>query len=156
MLFHKPAIHATYVLCYLSRQDRQTVCPAAKVAEAMEVPPEQAAKVLQVLQNVGLVTAVRGRSGGYKLARELADISVLEVIDALASGDEQDRLQPRQCPASDNGKICSAHAGMVSVNERVRKILAETNLADVLGTPCTEHDRVSRPPIAEIGSPQTK
>lgn len=135
MLFHKPAIHAIYVLCYLSRQDQQSVVSAARIAEAMEVPPEQAAKILQVLQAAGLVQAIRGRSGGYRLSRRLAEISTLEVIDALAAGDEEERLRARSCPLAEQ-QACSAHRGMVSLNERVRAMLANESLDSILGEPC--------------------
>jgi Rrf2 family protein len=150
MLFHRPAIHAIYVLCYLSKQDKSVVIPAAKVADAMEVPPEQAAKVLQVLQNVGLVNAIRGRSGGYKLARPLDEISVLEVVDALASGDEQDRLQPRECPVANDHHACTAHGGMVSLNQRVREMLSKESLAKMFANPCEKARADVEPRIAKL------
>lgn len=135
MLFHKPAIHAIYVLCFLSRQDQQSVVSAARIAEAMQVPPEQAAKILQVLQSAGLVQAVRGRSGGYRLARQLSEISTLEVVDALAAGDDEERLRARSCPLADQ-QACTAHRGMVNLNERVRAMLANESLEEMLGQPC--------------------
>ena len=137
MLLHKPAIHAIYVLCFLSRQKPSSVVSAAHVAEAMQVPPEQAAKLLQVLQNIGLVQAVRGRTGGYKLARDPREINVLEVIDAVAVGDEEDRLIPRGCPGT-TGRICRAHHGMAALTARVRALLATVPLTEVIGEACDD------------------
>lgn len=151
MLFHKPAIHAIYVLCYLSRQDQETVVSAARIAEAMEVPPEQAAKVLQVLQAAGLVQAIRGRAGGYRLARQLSEISTLEVIDALAAGDEEERLRARQCPIAGD-RDCTAHHGMVNINERVRALLANESLDQLLGHPCCGDEQS---PVQLTSSPTT-
>ncbi len=145
MLFHKPAIHAIYVLCYLSRQKLGAVCSASVIAESMQVPPEQAAKVLQILHGCGYVAAERGRAGGYRLALGLEDISVLDVIDALATGAEEDCLHERECPIT-TGRPCSAHNGMVELNERVRQSLASITLADMLGTPCNMH----APPLVTL------
>ncbi len=144
MLFHKPAIHGIYALCYLSKQPSDVVTSAAKVAEAMQVPPEQAAKVLQALQSGGMVSASRGRSGGYRLAKALNRISLLEVIELLAAGDEDERLQPRDCPNA-KSKTCSAYGGMVSINNRVRDLLARETLAGVVGELCEDHARTATP-----------
>lgn len=139
MLFHKPAVHGIYVLCYLSREGgEKSVVSASKAAEEMQVPPEQAAKVLQVLQNIGLVDAIRGRSGGYRLAKSLKDISVLEVVDALSAGDVNECLQGRSCPSSP-GTYCSSHEGMVALNNEVRDIMAKRSLADLAGPGCPHH-----------------
>lgn len=151
MLFHKPAIHAMYVLCYLSRQKSDNVVSAARIADAMSVPPEQAAKVLQVLQGIGLVTATRGRTGGYRLARSLDEITVLEVIDALAVGDEEERLQPRSCPTAT--QTCSAHGGMLELSNRVRSILAQETLSNLLGAPCS-HGEAQVVQLRSDGEPQ--
>ena len=85
---------------------------------------------------------VRGRAGGYQLARGLAEITLLELIDALAAGDDQERLHPRSCPIAP-ADMCSAHVGMVEVNDRVRALLAETTLASVLGAPCSDEVSVA-------------
>jgi Rrf2 family protein len=137
MLFHKPAVHGIYVLCYLNREGEKNVVSASRVAEEMQVPPEQAAKVLQVLQNIGLVEAVRGRSGGYRLAKPLNDISVLEVVDALSAGDVNECLQARSCPSSPD-HYCRSHAGMVAMNEQVRQLMASKSLLELAGPGC-EH-----------------
>ncbi|MFH1893924.1 MAG: Rrf2 family transcriptional regulator [Candidatus Zixiibacteriota bacterium] len=42
-----------------------------------------AAKLLAILRRAGLVSAVRGRNGGYVLSRSPEDIVLKEVIDAL-------------------------------------------------------------------------
>ena len=136
MLFHKPAVHGVYVLCYLSRQREGTVVSAARVSEAMDVPPEQAAKVLQTLHAGGLVAATRGRSGGYRLARGLEQISLLDVIDLLTPGDSDDRLQQRDCPMGE--QACTAYTGLVDAHERVRALLAGMSLAALMGHPCSK------------------
>ncbi len=40
-------------------------------------------QILSALRRAGLVTSVRGASGGYRLARHASDISVLEIIESL-------------------------------------------------------------------------
>jgi Rrf2 family protein len=55
---------------------------ARALAARLGVPGELLSKVLQRLQRAGLVTAVRGSRGGYRLQRPLSEISLREVIEA--------------------------------------------------------------------------
>ena len=55
---------------------------ARTLAERLRVPGELLSKVLQRLQRAGLVAAVRGARGGYRLQRPLSEISLREVIEA--------------------------------------------------------------------------
>ena len=52
--------------------------------EALSVP--YAAKLLMILKKADLVRAVRGRKGGYILARSAEQISVGEILRALGEG----------------------------------------------------------------------
>ena len=56
---------------------------AKEIADAYGIPLPLLAKVLQKLARQGLLTAVYGTNGGYKLARDPRSISALEVIRAL-------------------------------------------------------------------------
>lgn len=57
--------------------------PAARLAEFHGVPPAYLAKHLQALARAGIVDAVPGRNGGYRLARSADDITMLDVVDAV-------------------------------------------------------------------------
>jgi Rrf2 family protein len=135
-MFSKTLTHGVYMLCYLSRQKPETVVPANPIAEAMNVPPEQAAKILQALARAGVVRSVRGRRGGYALARSPEEITINELIDAL--GPEEDQRDPfaaRACPAAP-GNMCSAHGGLTRLQERVRGFLGKETLAPLIESTC--------------------
>ncbi len=51
------------------------------------MPPAYLAKHLQAMAHAGLVESTPGRNGGYRLARPAAEISLLEVIDAVEGGE---------------------------------------------------------------------
>ncbi|MEK7292606.1 MAG: Rrf2 family transcriptional regulator [Actinomycetota bacterium] len=56
---------------------------AAEIAEAMDIPAKFLHQVLQELQRGQLVASRPSRSGGYSLTRDPADISVLDIVQAL-------------------------------------------------------------------------
>jgi Rrf2 family protein len=57
--------------------------PAARLAEFHELPQAYLAKHLQALAQAGIVTAVTGRRGGYRLARPASEVRVLDVVEAV-------------------------------------------------------------------------
>ncbi|MDY0812781.1 Rrf2 family transcriptional regulator [Kitasatospora purpeofusca] len=57
--------------------------PAARLATLHDVSPSYLAKQLQALSRAGLVHSVQGKTGGYVLTRKPAEISVLDVVQAV-------------------------------------------------------------------------
>lgn len=60
-----------------------TQASTADLAEATKLPSATVAKVLKALNRAGIVSAVRGAGGGYRLARTPADLTVADVIAAI-------------------------------------------------------------------------
>jgi Rrf2 family protein len=153
MLFSKTMIHGVYVLCYLSRQPADVVIPAGPIADAMNVPPEQAAKILQSLTRAGLVRSARGRRGGYALAKPPDEITLDELVEALGPGDEQKRLGARECPVRP-GYVCTAYYGLEKLYDRIRQFLGKETLAPLIETTCEIDDasfkRVDRRPFPGV------
>ena len=56
---------------------------AREISEAYDIPLELLAKVLQRLVRARLLASVQGTRGGYRLARQAAQISVADVIQAV-------------------------------------------------------------------------
>ncbi len=48
-----------------------------------ELPKQYLVKIFSSLNKAGIITPVRGKRGGYLLARDPADITVLDVIEAV-------------------------------------------------------------------------
>jgi Rrf2 family protein len=57
--------------------------PAARLAEYHDVPPAYLAKALQAMATAGIVESRPGPAGGYRLARSPAEISLLEIVQAV-------------------------------------------------------------------------
>ncbi|MEM7780613.1 MAG: Rrf2 family transcriptional regulator [Pseudomonadota bacterium] len=53
------------------------------LAEFFEVPNAYLAKQMQLLRRAGIVRSVRGKRGGYRLARSVDEISLLDIVTAI-------------------------------------------------------------------------
>jgi Rrf2 family protein len=70
-------------MIYLASISPESVVPFREIARQMLVPEDFLAKILKTLVDHGLVRSTRGPHGGYALARPAADVSFLEVIEAV-------------------------------------------------------------------------
>jgi Rrf2 family nitric oxide-sensitive transcriptional repressor len=105
----------------------------ADVAKATKVPPAYLAKVLQALVKAGIVTARRGVGGGVALAKGPADLTILEVVNAV---DPIKRI--RTCPlqlAAHGVRLCPLHRRVDNALALVEEAFSKSTLAEVLAEP---------------------
>lgn len=112
--------------------------PASRLAEYHGVPAPYLAKHLQALSRAGILESVPGPSGGYRLGRPAADISVLDVVEAIDGPEpafsctEIRRRGPAAVPAREYRLPCSIHAVMDRADAAWRAELGATTLADLV------------------------
>ena len=70
-------------MVFLASMPPMDVVPFREIARRMDVPEEFLAKILKTLVSRKLVQSTRGARGGYRLARSPAEISMLDVIEAV-------------------------------------------------------------------------
>jgi Rrf2 family protein len=74
--------YAVVGMAELARNSGRPV-PIATVAERREIPVQFLEQLFSPLRRAGLLTSQRGVKGGYSLARDAEQITVLEVVQAL-------------------------------------------------------------------------
>jgi FeS assembly SUF system regulator len=79
----KKSDYGLIALKHLATRRSDETCSAADIAAVYGISAPLLAKVLQKLARKGLVTAKHGSAGGYMLARDPAQITALEVINAI-------------------------------------------------------------------------
>jgi FeS assembly SUF system regulator len=94
----KLADYGTVVMVYLAKRPLE-LHNARDIALNTHLTVPTVSKLLKRLTVAGLLSSVRGVSGGYRLCREAADISVTEIIYALDEyrGLTECSLQPNEC-----------------------------------------------------------
>lgn len=103
----------------------------AEVARSHGMPPTALAKAFQQLARAGLVEGTRGASGGYRLARPRAAITVLDIVSVFDPLREpgRDLLQTRAARASSVHSVATPLRRLFDeVDEGVRATLASVSL----------------------------
>jgi Rrf2 family protein len=112
--------------------------PTARLAEYHDVPGAYLAKHLQAMSRAGLLESVQGPGGGYRLARPAAEISVLDVLEAIDGFEpafrctEIRRRGPAAQPAAEYRLPCAIHAVMNRADEAWRDELRRVSIADLM------------------------
>ncbi|MBA2709260.1 MAG: SUF system Fe-S cluster assembly regulator [Tatlockia sp.] len=78
----KLADYGTVVMVYLAKRG-ETLCNARDIALKTHLSIPTVSKILKRLTAAGLLTSVRGVSGGYRLQRCASEISLGQIIFAL-------------------------------------------------------------------------
>lgn len=131
------AVHCAVVLALLPPK---STLPAARLAEYHGVPEAYLAKHLQSLSRAGVVEAVPGPRGGYRLARPPRDISVLEVVEAVDGGEAAFRCTeirqrgPAALPSAAYRTPCAVHVLMLRADRAWRRELETSSIADLVET----------------------
>lgn len=98
MQFKASTDYGIRAILYLAAQG--TTCSSKDIAEDMSIPRDYLIQLAQLLRNAGIIEARPGKHGGYRLAKEPADITVLHIMKAL---NEESKQSARITHASQEG-----------------------------------------------------
>lgn len=103
---------------------------ARVIADKLGFSANHSTKVVQQLVRAGILATVRGPSGGARLARPAADITLLEIYEAAGGTPRYTGclLKSDVC----DGRRCALGKLMARENERLVKLLGVTSLQSVV------------------------
>ena len=113
-----------------------------QIAVATRVPKAYLSKVLQGLSRGGIVHSQRGIGGGMTLTKDPADLTILEVVNAV---EPLGRI--RECPlglAAHGVRLCPLHRRLDNALATVEAAFGETTLAEILAEP------TGSPPLCQL------
>ena len=107
----------------------------AELAKAEDLPVKFLEQVMQQLREAGFVESVRGKHGGYRLAKPASQIPIGQIV-RLIDGPlapigcvSQTAYEPCNCPDQDH---CGLRMLMLDVRNAIASILDRYTLADVV------------------------
>jgi Rrf2 family protein len=116
------------ITCLATQYDKPLT--THQIAEAAKIPAGYLSKVLQSLARSGLVHSFRGLHGGFLLNRPPAELTVLDVVQAV---DPIQRI--RSCPIgieSHNPTLCPLHRRLDDAVRMVEEAFGRTTIAELL------------------------
>ena len=102
-----------------------------EVASEMDLPLRYTPQILSLLARAGLAEARAGRDGGYRMLRDPAAISLLEVVEAAEGPLRSERCTLGGGPCHWE-TMCAVHPAWEEAGESLRRSLAGVSLARVI------------------------
>lgn len=121
------------VVLYLASLKPGTIISAKEIATREGVPMRYLLKTLRSLVQAGILQSYRGPEGGYALAKEPGDISLLDVIQAI-----EGPIAINQCLVHKDHcsrhwtKPCPVHQALGEVQKKLMAELDKHNFHDLL------------------------
>ena len=108
------------------------------LAEFFGLPAPYLAKQLQALRRAGIVESVRGKGGGYRMARSADAVTLLDIVRAIDGPEPAFRcteirrngpcgLKPAECR-----KPCEIAAAFAVAEDAYRQALGEKTIAKIM------------------------
>lgn len=94
--------------------EKGLICSSREVADEMSIPRDYLIQLAQLLRNAGIVHARPGKNGGYSLAKDASEISMLDIFNAL----QNDRLRAERKEAEDASDLLQDITAACSAVER--------------------------------------
>jgi FeS assembly SUF system regulator len=110
-------------------QDK-AVHSATEVAASLGMAAATVSKILKMLARENLVASVLGAKGGYTLARQPAQISIAEIINAMDGP-----ISITQCSGTtscERESFCSTRGNWQGINHIIQDALAKVSLAEMI------------------------
>jgi len=132
------AIHCVLVLSGLSEAG---VLSAAALAEFHGVSPSYLLKHLQAMAGAGLLESVPGPKGGYRLAKPVDRITLLDIVVAVEGPEPAFRCSeirqrgPKPVASHFFKAPCAVNAAMLKAERAYRAELKRVTVADLRGDP---------------------
>lgn len=107
----------------------------AQIADNEGLSTEYAGKLLNLLRQAGLVESVRGRNGGFVLARMADEITLAAVVRALSNDLFDSEYCDRHTGAGDvcvHSTACALRPVWSTLSQMVNEILDSLTLMDLL------------------------
>lgn len=94
--------------------EKGSICSSREVADEMSIPRDYLIQLAQLLRNAGIIHARPGKNGGYSLAKDASEISMLDIFNAL----QNDRLRAERKEAEDASDLLQNITAACSAVER--------------------------------------
>jgi Rrf2 family protein len=124
--------YAVLAMIELARHDAATSLPLSAIAERQQISTAYLEQLFMKLRRNGLVKAIRGPKGGYRLALKPSEISIATIMSATDENVCMNRCSPEHLDWCLGTEKCAAHELWEALQNHIADFLGSVTLQDVL------------------------
>ncbi|HEU0063250.1 MAG TPA: Rrf2 family transcriptional regulator [Hyphomicrobiaceae bacterium] len=146
--------YAVMAMADLAKYGAGEALPLSAIAERQQLSLAYLEQLFVKLRRAQLVESARGRSGGYRLGRPAASISVAEIMAAVEEGVRMTRCHGEAATPCVAGQRCLTHGLWDALGEQISAFLDSITLAEVIeGIPLAKQaKRIGDRPALQVAA----
>lgn len=141
--------YAVMAMVDLAERSDDMSLPLAMIAERQHISVAYLEQLFLKLRRAGLVKAVRGPKGGYRLTRQAAEISLAEIMTAADESMRMNRCSVEGTDRCLGTRRCATHDVWRALGDHIGSFLGAVSLQDILD------GRFSKPPPKKASKTRT-
>lgn len=130
MLIAKDTDYAIRALRFLARKDDHTAS-VAEISEELRISYSFLRKIMQILHKSGILSALKGKGGGFSLNQPAEQISLVDVIQVFQGPFCLMNCQLKQRPCPNIG-TCRLHEKLEDIENYAYRTLHTLTIKDLL------------------------
>ncbi len=131
MVITRATEYAVRAIIYLAQQPKGGIVLKKDICRTQEVTPAFLTKIFQPLIKAGIVSSQRGVGGGFLLAKDPSEITMLDILEA-----EEGKLKLNHCLVDadfcQRDAYCSAHEVWHNAQHKMAEVLKQYSIADLV------------------------
>lgn len=127
MVLHNTTQYAIRILSYMANESTDRLVSAKTLSEKLDIPYKFLTKIMTNLVKEEFVVSIRGREGGFELARPANEINIGQILDVISGSLENSSciLGIDRCGEK---KKCALHDQWLTPKKMIRQMFENTTL----------------------------
>lgn len=132
MKFQITTDYAIRTILFMASKDIQEISTAKEAAAQLGMTYSYFNKVASKIRQAGFIQSIQGPGGGYRLAKDAANISLYDIVVAMEGNICINRcLQPDKYCSRDATATCPVHSVLGSLQNQIVDTLKSVSIADL-------------------------
>lgn len=130
MIYSRSAEYAIRAFVHLASVQEGKYAMVKQIAEQADIPSHFLAKILQQLARKGFLRSSKGPTGGFCLRLPAAELSLLQIVDAVDGLSDYERCPAGMAECNDQAP-CGMHDSWKGLRGRIMDYLEQTTILDL-------------------------
>jgi len=130
LIFSRQCEYALQAVLYLALKPLDQMTPIKELTDKLDIPYHFLAKILQDLSRKGLLTSLKGPTGGFGLGIPAKNITLFHIVEAV-DGVEFTKSCVLGFPECSGRNPCAAHDKWAVLRDGVYDMLVSKNIAEM-------------------------
>jgi Rrf2 family iron-sulfur cluster assembly transcriptional regulator len=144
MIYSRSAEYAIRAFVHMATLPEDEYAMVKHIAADNGIPAHFLAKILQELARDGFLKSSKGPRGGFRLRPAPADVSMLQIVEAVDGAGRYDRCIGGNAECNDR-VACGMHDSWMALRSRIIGYLEGTSIADLANALGEKRRLLSRP-----------